>query len=85
VLDACSDIRSLDFACGLADEACIAELLELGLLIQDGRQLLSLVLPASSVSPDDSHHQAETSVSKTPNPPQFEGPSRVLALRESRS
>ncbi|HEX2971617.1 MAG TPA: RiPP maturation radical SAM C-methyltransferase, partial [Tepidisphaeraceae bacterium] len=30
VLDECSDIRSLDFVSDLADQACIAELLELG-------------------------------------------------------
>jgi hypothetical protein len=47
VLNTCSEICSLDSVSGLADQACIAELLELGLLIQDRRQLLSLVLPAA--------------------------------------
>jgi ribosomal peptide maturation radical SAM protein 1 len=46
VLDTCSEICSVESVSGLADEACIAELLDLGLLIQDRRQLLSLVLPA---------------------------------------
>lgn len=50
VLNTCSDIRSLDFVSDLTDWACIAELLELGLLIQDRRQLLSLVLPAPSTA-----------------------------------
>jgi hypothetical protein len=54
VLDACDQIRSLEFISGLADRACIAELLQSGLLIQDRRQLLSLVLPAPGKAPDSS-------------------------------
>jgi hypothetical protein len=46
VLDACDQICSLDSLSGLADRACIAELLQSGLLIQDRGLLLSLVLPA---------------------------------------
>jgi ribosomal peptide maturation radical SAM protein 1 len=45
VLNACDQIRSLDSLSDLGDRACITELLRLGLLIQEGGLLLSLVLP----------------------------------------
>jgi ribosomal peptide maturation radical SAM protein 1 len=47
VLEACDDIRTLESVSGLAGHACIDELLQSGLLIQDRGQLLSLVLPAA--------------------------------------
>jgi hypothetical protein len=47
VLQACDEIRSLDSLSDLAERACINELLDAGLLVQDGKQVLSIVVPAA--------------------------------------